>query len=131
MTSFNLADSLIMACSYGPRKHTGNLNVKIVKLNGKKILESFHEYFADIFGFPSWYGKNMDAWIDCMSDLDSDVGTITKNGIEKGQSIVFYIENYKDLKQNKEIYDDLIECTSFINKRRIYANYPPLIYLAF
>jgi RNAse (barnase) inhibitor barstar len=31
---------------------------------------SFHEAFASALGFPSWYGRNMDAWIDCMSSRE-------------------------------------------------------------
>ncbi len=30
---------------------------------------SFHEAFKELLGFPVWYGANMDAWIDYMSDL--------------------------------------------------------------
>jgi hypothetical protein len=41
----------------------------------------------------------MDAWIDCMSDLDqSNTGMISKNSVPLGHSIVFYIEHYKDLR---------------------------------
>jgi hypothetical protein len=133
MDSFNLADALKKACSYGPRKNPfPTNNVKILKLDGRQILANFHEYFAEIFGFPDYYGKNMDAWIDSMSDLRSEYSDlITKNNIPKGSSIVFYIENYEDLKQNREVCDDLIECISFVNKREIESDYNPLIYLAF
>lgn len=33
--------------------------------------DSFHDVFKRVFGFPDFYGRNMDAWIDCMTDLDS------------------------------------------------------------
>lgn len=39
---------------------------------------SFHEEFAKAFGFPDFYGKNMNAWIDCMTYLDDpDAGMST------------------------------------------------------
>lgn len=104
----------------------------IVKLDGRKMIESFHEYFAETFGFPDFYGKNMDAWIDCMSDLDcEEAGMISKNYVAPGQSVVFYIKHQEELKQYREIWDDFIECTSHLNKDRLQRNQPPLIYLAF
>lgn len=36
--------------------------------------KSFHEVFAKTLGFPKFYGRNMDAWIDCMSDPDFNSG---------------------------------------------------------
>ena len=29
--------------------------------------ESFHHVFKQTLGFPGFYGRNMDAWIDCMT----------------------------------------------------------------
>jgi len=28
---------------------------------------SFHDVFMHTLGFPDFYGRNMDAWIDCMT----------------------------------------------------------------
>ena len=32
--------------------------------------ESAHAYLADAFGFPVYYGKNLDALYDCLTELD-------------------------------------------------------------
>ncbi|WP_454835628.1 barstar family protein [Pseudomonas lini] len=32
--------------------------------------QTFHSVFAQKFGFPGFYGRNMDAWVDCLSYLD-------------------------------------------------------------
>jgi len=40
--------------------------------------ESFHSVFADVFGFPNFYGRNMNAWIDCMSYLDEPKAGIAR-----------------------------------------------------
>jgi hypothetical protein len=36
--------------------------------------DSFHDTFATALGFPSFYGRNMDAWIDCLTYRDEDDG---------------------------------------------------------
>ncbi|GEM_PF-6326916 len=36
--------------------------------------DSFHAVFKKAMGFPSFYGTNMDARIDCMRDVYEDTG---------------------------------------------------------
>lgn len=47
---------------------------RVVVIDGRQMddFASFHRVFAAAFGFPDWYGSNMNAWIDCMSNPDSD-----------------------------------------------------------
>jgi hypothetical protein len=42
-----------------------------VRLDGEKITnwEGFHSESQAVFGFPDFYGRNMDAWIDSLSTL--------------------------------------------------------------
>jgi RNAse (barnase) inhibitor barstar len=39
-------------------------------------LTSFHEVFAQACNFPDFYGKNFDAWHDCLSDIHHDTTII-------------------------------------------------------
>ena len=34
--------------------------------------ETAHEYLAEIFDFPDYYGKNLDALYDCLSEMQID-----------------------------------------------------------
>jgi hypothetical protein len=36
--------------------------------------DTFHDTFAQALGFPDFYGRNMDAWIDCLTYADEDDG---------------------------------------------------------
>ena len=36
--------------------------------------DTFHDVFAAALGFPDFYGRNMDAWIDCLTYADEDDG---------------------------------------------------------
>ncbi len=48
--------------------------MKQITLNGKKMTdrESAHAYIAEKLGFPDYYGKNLDALADCVSEFCLD-----------------------------------------------------------
>jgi hypothetical protein len=97
-----------------------NVN-KIVRLNTALIKDwdSFHSVSKDTFGFPDFYGNNMDAWVDCMTDIDDD--TLMSN-ILIGANDALVIELIKSdefKKRCPEIYLALFECVAFINHRKI------------
>jgi len=45
----------------------------IVTVPVEKITDwpSFHDVFHETLGFPKFYGRNMNAWIDCMTSIDT------------------------------------------------------------
>ena len=47
------------------------MSVVEVVLDGKQLVtwDGFHTECADGLGFPEFYGRNRDAWIDCVSDI--------------------------------------------------------------
>jgi RNAse (barnase) inhibitor barstar len=93
------------------------------RIDGATIAEwdAFHDTFAREFNFPAYYGRNMNAWNDCMSDLCGPEGIIS-----------LQIDNAGILKaKNPEIYEALIECSAFVNWRFTNEGGVPLIALAF
>ena len=38
--------------------------------------EDLHRIFRDTLGFPEWYGNNLDALYDCLTDIQEDI-TVT------------------------------------------------------
>jgi RNAse (barnase) inhibitor barstar len=109
--------------------------IHILKINASKILSwnTFHSYFQKIFGFLDFYGRNMNAWIDCMGDLDKpEHGMTTNFSIRKGEYLVIRLVNVDELKvKAHDIYIALLECSAHINNGRISNGEPPLIFLAF
>ena len=44
-----------------------------MNLNGCKYLYDIHERIRVAFGFPEWYGGNLDALHDCLTDISGKV----------------------------------------------------------
>jgi hypothetical protein len=79
--------------------------------------ESFHNSFKTAFGFPDFYGMNMDAWIDCMSCLDGEFNSFK---LETGELLVIEISGTEEfVKQLPEAQTVLAECMAFVNQRFI------------
>ncbi|MEX2140878.1 MAG: barstar family protein [Pirellulales bacterium] len=94
--------------------------------------DSFHDTFAEALGFPGFYGRNMDAWIDCMTYLDDPDAGMTSVHVVLGDVVALCISAVTDFKKRcPEIYDALIECSSFVNYRRIERGDQAILALSF
>ena len=47
---------------------------RIVTIDADRLSDwaGFHDAFAAAFGFPGWYGRNLNAWIDLFTHMDED-----------------------------------------------------------
>ncbi|WP_440224249.1 barstar family protein [Dokdonella sp. MW10] len=105
-----------------------------MRIDAERIVdaESFHIVFSAAFGFPSFYGHNMDAWIDCLSNLDDPGSGMTTVHIDSGQALSLVIDHAQDFKARcPELFSALVECSAFVNWRRIEAGHAPVLALAF
>ena len=97
-----------------------------------KDWESFHDVFSETFGFPPFYGRNMDAWIDCMSSLDNPEDGMSRINVSLGKVVVIQIDGVKDFSARcPDQYLAIIECSAFVNYRRISMNQEPVLALSF
>jgi len=108
--------------------------VSSAKIQARNIVDwpSFHAEFDRVFGFPDFYGRNMDAWIDCMTSLDDPDDGLTAIHVESGRVLTIEIEDVDALKrQCPEQYAALIECSAFVNWRRIEQGLSAVLALSF
>lgn len=108
--------------------------MKEVKINSDHIRDwdSFHREFNEVFGFPDFYGNNMDAWIDCMTCLDDPDAGLSKINVHSGEILVLELNNVESFKQRySEQYDALISCVAFVNYRRIEQKREPILTFSF
>jgi hypothetical protein len=107
---------------------------KAVRIDGNRITDwvSFHAVFSESFGFPGFYGCNMNAWIDCMSYLDDPDSGMSKIHVAPGETLAVVVENASSLKfRCPEQLQALMECAAVVNWRAAERNCPPLVALAF
>jgi len=106
----------------------------MVRIDAGKIVDSdsFHTVFAAAFGFPAFYGRNMNAWTDCLSDLDDPGAGMTTVRVPPGECLSLVIDQAQDFKRRcPELFSALIECAAFVNWRRVDMGRSPMLALAF
>ncbi len=78
---------------------------------------TFHAACASAFEFPEFYGRNMDAWIDCMSSL-TDEHPLAGFRLGKDEYLVLKVPDFGSLeKRAPEVARSLISCTTIVNQR--------------
>ncbi|MCI0444322.1 barstar family protein [bacterium] len=88
-----------------------------IDLHNIKDWESFHSVFASELKFFDGYGRNMDAWIDCMSDFHGE-NSLSGHHLSAGELIELEFEHTDDFaKRLPTILQELIQCTAFVNQR--------------
>ena len=50
-----------------------------IELDGKLIKKDGHDYLKKALNFPNYYGKNLDALYDCLTDIGVDTVIVLKN----------------------------------------------------
>lgn len=68
-----------------------------VHLDGTAITDKtmLHDYLKKTMHFPRWYGKNLDALYDCLTDISEDT--------------VLFISNHASLQENLGLYENRFE----------------------
>jgi len=105
--------------------------------------ETFHDVFARVFGFPDFYGRNMDAWIDCMTCADDPGAGLIDPALVAADGDVLTLQlgilgkaveglRWDDFaKRCPEQYAAVVECAAFVNWRRIEGGDRAILALSF
>ena len=93
--------------------------------------EPFHTTCQQAFGFPHFYGMNMNAWIDCLTDLDV---SHSMSHVELAQDEVLCIEvaNTNEFKTRvADVFAALVEGSAAVNQRSVDDGTSPRLALVF
>ncbi|MCU0699586.1 MAG: barstar family protein [Myxococcaceae bacterium] len=106
----------------------------ILRIDAGRIVDwdSFHDVFAEILGFPDFYGRNMNAWIDCMTCLDDPEAGMTNVHAPPGGVMTLLLDDVSGFATRCPAqYEALVECAAFVNWRRLEKGEPSVLTLAF
>lgn len=98
------------------------LNSITVTIDTARITDcdSFHDVFGAAFGFPEFYGRNMNAWIDCMTSLDAPADGLTSVHAPVDGVLVLQLDGMRELETRcADIALEIHECAAFVNWRRM------------
>jgi barstar (barnase inhibitor) len=91
---------------------------------------SFHQVCQEVFGFPTFYGSNMNAWIDCLTYLDEG-DRMSRFHLHPGEKLIVEVLETKELTRLPDVVTGLIEGTATVNQRHIQDGKAPMIALVF
>jgi RNAse (barnase) inhibitor barstar len=92
----------------------------IVEFHGATLrdIASFHSICCHIFGFPDFYGMNMNAWIDCLTYLDDDDG-MSNVVLPPGEHLTIVLHDSDLVRKNApDVLDALIVGCTAVNQRQ-------------
>jgi len=94
--------------------------------------ETFHATFARVMGFPDFYGKNMNAWVDCLTYLDEPGDGMSNVVLYQGDILTLQLDEARAFRARcPEQFDALVASAAFVNHRRIGLGLRPVIALSF
>ena len=106
----------------------------VINIDTRRIIDwkSFHDVFSISLGFPSTYGRNMNAWVDCVTSLDNPGAGMTKVHAAKGGIVTLLLEHVEEFVQRSpELMKAIEESAAFVNWRRMEGGQPAVIALAY
>jgi len=94
--------------------------MKRITLDGSRITgwDSFHDEFALLFGFPAFYGRNMNAWIDCMSYLTEPSAQMSSVSLSPDEPLLMEVTGAESFRKRcPDVFSELVDCSAIVNGR--------------
>ncbi len=87
-----------------------------VEIDGRSLTDwvAFHSVFAEKLGFPSYYGRNMNAWYDCLSSLPDESTVLA---LSDGDSLRLDVSHFQDLRSRRpDLAKALVDGVATVNR---------------
>lgn len=107
-------------------------NMASVTLKTRSIVDmaSFHNQCVAVLGFPEFYGRNMNAWIDCLSTLTEESNGMSSFQLRSQEQLFISVPEFEEFsKRVPDVSAALLDCTSFVNRRYVEAGDIPRLVL--
>lgn len=103
-----------------------NINIDFKNV---KTLKDMHYMLKEIFGFPDFYGYNVNALIDCLGDLRYPDYGMSKITLRENEILYIFIYNFPF--HNDIICNNFLVAISNVNQKNIINGENPSISLFF
>lgn len=103
----------------------------LVRIDGGVITdwEAFHTISAAEFGFPEFYGRNMNAWIDCLTYIRGGDG-MSRFRLGPHRHLVIQVHDSSLLRsQARDIFEALLDAVAAVNQRQSGVGEEPALLL--
>ena len=90
----------------------------VVHISGRKLVDrnDFHGVFAEAFGFPDFYGRNINAWHDCMFSLETPTDRMSTEHAPRAGTLAIQLDEYSRLKARRPDFIELVhDAAAFVN----------------
>ena len=89
--------------------------MKIVRINGRdfETEEEVHAYLSEDLGFPSYYGKNLSALYDCLTELSDDTRIILDISETEEDEMIDYLQRMA------EVISDAVDASDYLEMELI------------
>lgn len=79
--------------------------MRTIEIDGKLIKKEGHDYLKEVLNFPDYYGKNLDALYDCLTDIgvETEIRLLNKDFVSNDILLTF-IDASKDNRYLEFIY---------------------------
>lgn len=68
-----------------------------MQLDGNLINKEGHDYLMEALNLPDYYGKNLDALYDCLTEIECDIELINAGEVDKDM-----IDTFKDASEEND-----------------------------
>jgi hypothetical protein len=108
----------------------------VVEIDGAMLSDwdRFHQTFAEVFGFFDGYGRNMNAWIDCMGYMrmaDRDQ-RLSDYHVPPGKTLTIKLNNCDRFRSEApQLLHELLDCSAFVNGRELDCGEASLVAIAY
>jgi Barstar (barnase inhibitor) len=106
----------------------------IIRIDARRLTDpaGMHAALAEAFGFPEFYGKNLDALVDCLTHLDDLKAGMSRAQVLPGEVAVLVLEHTSGLgKKAADQMKALVDAVAFVNWRRLQKSQPPVVTVAY
>ena len=85
-----------------------------------------------VMRFSDFYGRNTDAWIDCLTHLDDPDAGMSRVHAPAGGVVTLKLLGITEFAERCPVqYKALTECAAFVNWRLVESGHDPVLSLAF